>query len=58
VELNDLHAALRCDGVTKRKNALKDLADLLQSELFAKQLVGGGGARSLLWCLHCACLIF
>ena len=37
-ELNELHLALRSDGITKRKNALKQLGELLQSADFARIL--------------------
>ena len=42
-ELSDLHVNLRSDGITKRKNALKQLAELLQSGDFAKILDSRGG---------------
>jgi hypothetical protein len=56
-ERDALHAALRSDGIKKRKDALKQLGDLLQSGDFAKILdnttkrmdAGKGGDIKATW---------
>jgi hypothetical protein len=67
-ELSDLHANLRSDKVTARKNALKELGSLLQSRDFVKHLdratlqldtAGGRGDVKSTWAGVCgrACML-